>query len=172
MTVRRTIRTLLVLVIAAGVLSAVTPAVRADTAANERVLLSLINHARAARGLAPLHIQSALDKAALAHSREMLSRDYFSHSSASGASFGTRLIRAGYTRSGWSSWAVSECIGWGKGLSGTPQAIFRAWMNSSAHRPLLMGARWRDAGIGCATGTYKGMSGVLMYTVDLGRRIR
>jgi uncharacterized protein YkwD len=148
------------------------PAVAFDRAANETTLLRLINRARTTRHLAPLRIQWALDRAALSHSRDMLWHDYFSHSSANGTSFGTRLVRAGYKRGGYSSWSVSEVIGWGKGWRGTPQAVFKAWMNSKTHRQILLGRRWRDVGVGCARGNFCGMSGCVLYTVDLGRRTR
>ena len=44
-------------------------------------------------------------------------------------------------------------------------------MRSSGHRQVILTKRWRDVGIGCARGTYKGISGVVMYTVDFGRRV-
>ncbi len=100
------------------------------------------------------------------------SRDYFSHNSAGGATFAERLRAAGYKRSGYSSWAVGEVIGWGKGTAGTAQAIFKAWMGSSGHRAVILDKRWRDVGIGCAQGSFRGLSGALMYTVDFGRRAR
>ncbi len=53
-------------------------------------MLQLINHARTQRGLAPLHVHAALSRAALAHSRDMMRRHYFSHSSPGGASCGAR----------------------------------------------------------------------------------
>lgn len=148
------------------------PARALDRAANETAMLQLINKARTSRGLAPVRLQTALDQAALAHSREMLARDYVSHTSWSGVSMGTRLARAGYSRTGWSSWSVGEVIGWGKGALGTPQAVFSSWMKSSGHRAVILTARWRDVGIGCAGGSLGSVSGVAMYTVDFGRRVR
>ena len=44
-------------------------------------------------------------------------------------------------------------------------------MRSSGHRQIILTKRWRDVGLGCARGTYKGYSGVVMYTVDFGRRV-
>ncbi len=146
------------------------PASAFDRLANEHTLLQFINHARTTRHLAPLRIRPALDGAALAHSRQMLSRDYFSHSSANGTSFATRLYDAGYRHAGFSSWSVSEVIGWGEGRLGSPRAVFTAWMHSPTHRHIILGKRWRDAGVGCARGTFYGLSGCVMYTVDLGRR--
>lgn len=149
-----------------------SPACALDRAASEHALLQLINKARTSRSLAPLRLQAALDESAYAHSREMLARDYFSHDSWNGTGFGTRLLRAGYSRSGWSSWAVGENIGWGRGTASTPQAIFNAWMKSASHRSAILTARWRDVGIGCATGSLGSVTGAVMYTVDFGRRVR
>jgi uncharacterized protein YkwD len=161
---------MLALFVAAGV--AARPAVAFDRQANERTVLGLINLARTSRGLAPVHLQTALDRAALAHSRDMLSRDYFSHSAPGGTTFATRLRRAGYGIAGYRSWAVGEIIGWGQGSAGSPRAVFRSWMRSSAHRAVILDRRWRDVGAGCARGTFRGVSGSIMYTVDFGRRTR
>ena len=171
---RRTICLFLaILIVTAAVGVAVARPARAhDRAAVETELLRLVNKARTARDLATLKVQSALDGAAIAHSREMLSRDYFSHDSAAGTDYGARLRRAGYSRSGCSSWSVGEVIGWGTSSHGTPQTIFQGWMDSSVHRSVLLNKRWRDIGIGCAEGTFRGVEDTLMYTVDFGRRVR
>jgi uncharacterized protein YkwD len=148
------------------------PALAFDRAANEAKMLRLVNHARVSRGLATVKVVTTLDRAALNHSLDMLSRDYFSHSSLAGATVGTRAVRAGYSTTGCSQWTVGEVIAWGVSYRGTPESIFRGWMNSTAHRRIILGRSWRDVGIGCARGTFKGMSGVIMYTVDFGRRVR
>ncbi len=148
------------------------PATAHDRSAIEKAVLTLINKTRASRGLAAVRIQGSLDAAAIAHSRQMLSGDYFSHSSAGGTTYAERLRRAGYTRTGYSSWAVGEVIGWGKGTAGTAAAIVKAWMGSSGHRAVILDRRWRDVGIGCAEGTFRGLAGTRMYTVDFGRRTR
>ena len=161
---------IVVMLVSAAASVVAPPPARAGRAANEQALLQLINAARARRGLARLTLQPSLDAAARTHSGEMLRDGYFAHSSASGASYASRLLHAGYRRAGCSSWGVSEVIGWGKGVRGTPQAVLRAWLASPWHRPIILGARWRDVGVGCVRGTYQGRSGVLFYTVDLGRR--
>ena len=139
---------------------------------NATTMLKLINKARAARGLVQVRPLDVLCSAARAHSRGMLSADYFSHYSRSGESLASRLVRYGYSREGYSSWCVGEVIGWGKGIYGTPEAVFRAWMASSSHRTVILDRRWRDIGLGVALGTYRGLTNVYMYTVDFGRRIR
>jgi uncharacterized protein YkwD len=145
---------------------------RASTAATptEKRVLALVNHVRATHGLARLRIVSSLERASRAHSREMVGRDYFSHSSYSGTSFSTRLIRFGFSPAGYRSWAVGEDIAYGSGSRGTAAAIFRAWMRSPSHRAVILTARYRSVGVGRAAGTYKGTAGVVFFTLDCGVR--
>ena len=148
------------------------PALAFDHQANESAILKLVNHARTSRGLHALRSYGALHTAALSHSTDMIRHDYFGHSSLSGASVSARARHAGYSTGGWSRWTVGEVIAWGCGTRGTPRAIFKAWMHSSPHRSIILGKRWRDVGVGCARGTFKGIGGVAMYTVDVGRRVQ
>jgi uncharacterized protein YkwD len=148
------------------------PAVAFDRAANEAKVLRLLNHARTSRGLARLTVVTPLDRAALLHSRDMLARDYFSHSSLAGATVASRARRAGYSTSDCSQWTVGEVIAWGSSTSGSPKRASRSWMRSSAHRKTILSSRWRDVGVGCVRGTYRGFPGVVMYTVDFGRRVQ
>jgi uncharacterized protein YkwD len=138
----------------------------------ERTMLTLVNNARAARGLHRLTLRTSLCRAARSHSLSMLRLSYFSHSSASGETYAQRIRRYGYSRTGSSYWSVGEVIGWGAGSTyGSAKAIFKAWMRSTAHRTVIFTGRWRDVGIGRALGTYAGIAGVRMFTVDFGRRI-
>ena len=130
-------------------------------------MLKLINHARKSRGLAPVDSVASLDRAALLHSRDMIARDYLSHSSPGGATVAGRARSAGYPTSGS---LLGEVIALGSSYKGTPESIFKDWMKSSGHRQIILTKRWRDVGVGCARGTYKGYSGVVIYTVDFGRR--
>ena len=161
-----------VILVLAFVVVAAAPVIASERTANEASLFQFINQARTHRGLAPLRVHAALGSAALAHSRDMMDRDYFSHSSPSGATCAARVLRAGYSTSGYRSWAVAEVIGWGMDSAGTPSAVFDSWMRSASHRAIILGRRWRDVGIGCASGTFTGASGSWMYTVDVGRRSR
>jgi uncharacterized protein YkwD len=161
-----------VLIALIAALVGAVPALAFDRAANEATMLKLINHARKSRGLATVARAGTLDQAALAHSRDMLARDYFSHSSLNGATVAARARTAGYSTSGWSQWYVGEVIAWGASARGTPESVFKAWMRSSTHRQVILAKRWRDCGVGCARGTFKGTSGVVMYTIDFGRRVK
>jgi len=148
------------------------PALAFDRTGAQASMLQLINHARTGRGLHALRAHDALQEAALSHSADMLRCGYFAHSSLSGLSVGGRARRAGYDIGGWSRWTVGEVIAWGASVCGDPRAVFRAWMHSSCHRSIILGRRWRDVGVGCVSGTFKGMSDVALYTVDVGRRVR
>jgi uncharacterized protein YkwD len=159
-----------VVVMAALAISAPSPAMASQATSNESVLQRLIAGARAQRELPPLHVHAALTLAARGHSRDMMRRQYFSHSQPGGAGCGARARRGGYATSGCRSWAVSEVIGWGVGAVGTPEAVFSSWMLSPYHRAIILGRRWHDVGIGCVSGTFRGASGSWMYTVDVGRR--
>jgi uncharacterized protein YkwD len=150
----------------AFLLAGPAPALAFDHSASEATMLRLVNHARTSRGLHAVRIVSSLDKAALLHSRDMVGHDYFSHSSRGGATLAARARSAGYP----SGSALGEVIAYGSSFRGTPASIFKSWMRSSPHRQVILAARWRDVGIGCARGTYRGCSGVVMYTVDFGRR--
>lgn len=140
--------------------------------ANEKRVLTLHNKARKKRGLKALCVHPALTKAARAHSREMLDKDYISHRSFNGETVKERLERFGYTSDGYSYYAIGENMAWGCGSNGEPDRIFKWWMHSSDHRPNILKKKFRDVGIGVLTGSYKKCEKTTMYTVDFGTRRR
>lgn len=143
------------------------PALAFDHSVNEATMLRLINHARTSRGLAAVETIASLDRAALLHSRDMIAHDYFSHTSRDGSTLAGRARSEGYPTGGSS---LGEVIALGSSYKGTPESLFKGWMRSSGHRQIILTKRWRDVGLGCARGTYKGYSGVVIFTVDFGRR--
>ncbi len=149
---------------------ALTTAPTFTLSAKELLVMQLVNKERTSRGLAPVSYHVSLVKAARAHSAEMVHRHYFSHDSYNGDSFARRLIDYGYGQSGYSSWTAGECIAWGQGLLGTPQAIVGAWMKSAPHKAIILTARFREVGVGIHSGTY--MGGAFFFTLDFGQRSR
>jgi uncharacterized protein YkwD len=131
--------------------------------ANEKRIFGLHNATRVNNGLKPLCVDPRLTKAARSHSREMIEKDYFSHSSYNGESVGQRLKRFGYQRS-----VYSENIAGGSGTYGNPDSTFRRWMNSSGHKSNILDGKFRPVGVGTHTGSYKGTEDYTMYTVDFG----
>lgn len=135
----------------------------------ERATACLVNRERARRGLRRLTVSTRLSLAAARHSRDMARRDYFSHFSPAGTSFLSRIRRTGYLR-GARSWSAGENIAWGSGGYGSPRAIVRSWMRSSAHRANILG-RFRNLGIGIVRGTpSRAYGGGATYTNTFGRR--
>ena len=132
----------------------------------EKTMLGLHNRTRANRGLPRLCIHPKLQKAARAHSVDMIRRDYFSHYT-KGRNEGPceRLRRYGYR------WRLcGENIAWGSGSKGSPNSRFQAWMNSPGHRANILKKGFREVGIGAARGTFQRYSNATMWTVDFGDR--
>ncbi|MGF1472998.1 MAG: CAP domain-containing protein [Rubrobacteraceae bacterium] len=124
------------------------------------------NQIRRERNLKPYCVDPNLQKAARAHTNDMLERGYFSHTTrGTGERPGARIERYGYD---WRSYG--ENIAWGSGPLGEPPRIMRAWMNSSGHRANILDGGMTEIGIGAATGTYRGYDDATMYTVDFGRK--
>jgi uncharacterized protein YkwD len=135
-------------------------------AASEKRMLSLHNRERAERGKRRLCVHPKLQKAARAHSRDMIQRDYFSHTTKGrNENECERIRRYGYR---WS--ACGENIGWGTGARGSADRIFNTWMKSAGHRSNILDGRFREVGIGAARGNFQGFDNATMWTVDFGRR--
>lgn len=133
---------------------------------NEKRMLDLHNQKRKSKGLRTLCVHPALQRAAEKHSQDMIDRDYFSHNTkGSGTTFDQRIRREGYRYR-----MAGENIAGGSGSLGTPDRIFKSWMNSSGHRKNILTRGYREIGIGAATGRYKSYSGWTMWTADFGTR--
>ncbi len=175
---KKSLLVLLAAVVLAAAFAVVLPssARAADTVANERTMIRLINEERVARGLPALRVHRALAKASRSHAKDMLKYGYLSHNSRDGSSFVQRLQRFGYARKGYKYWSAGEVVGWGQGAFGTPEASIRKWMSSPKHRATILDKRWRDIGVGCAAGTFKVKQqeypNAVLYTVDFGCRRR
>ena len=129
--------------------------------ADEKRTLARHNSARAQRNLKPLCVHPALQKAARAHSEDMIDKDYFSHDTKGRREDACQRVRRYNYR-----W---QTCGENIGYNSSPDAMFNAWMNSSGHRSNILSKRFREVGIGAHTGSYKGYK-TTMYTVDFGAR--
>ncbi len=132
--------------------------------AKEKRSFVLHNNVRRNNNLRPFCVHPKLQKAARAHSKDMIARDYFSHyTKGRNEGPGQRIRRYGY------NWQIcAENIAGGSGNRGAPGPIFRGWMNSDAHRRNILNGKLYQIGIGTYTGNYKGTSGYTMYTADFG----
>jgi uncharacterized protein YkwD len=130
----------------------------------------LLNRERAQRGLPALRENGLLAAAALEHSRDMVQRRYFEHTSPDGRSVGDRLRAIGYSRG--VSASAGENIAYGFGADSTPAAIVQIWMESPGHRADILRPAFTEIGIGIATGapapSSQEQADSATYTTDFG----
>ena len=138
----------------------------------ETGVVAEINVLRRRHGLAPVRISRPLTAAAHSHSQAMTARGFFSHDSANGAPFWQRIQRH-YGSRGYQSWAVGENLAWASPSIDAAQTM-RMWLNSPAHRRVLLTAKWREVGLAAVTaqaapGAFGGLQ-VTVITADFGVR--
>jgi uncharacterized protein YkwD len=128
-----------------------TPPPARDAVAISRRVLELTNEARAhARrcgwtsyaAAPPLTLNTALDSAALEHSRDMANHNYFDHTGSDGSSPADRITRAGYR---WRM--VGENLA--SGMTTAEEAV-AGWVKSPHHCANLMTARFSEMGLAFA----------------------
>ena len=126
--------------------------------ADEKRMLDLHNERRRSQDLRRLCVHPALQRAARDHSQDMIRRDFFEH-----GNVGKRLKRHGYN---WSTYGENILADPG---SPSPSPSFDDWMDSDSHRGHILSRRFKEVGIGLATGTHKGERKT-MWTADFGSR--
>jgi uncharacterized protein YkwD len=140
--------------------SLLAAAALASPTAGERELLTEMNRVRAAHGVPTLRVDTRLERAARAHSRDMLRRSYFAH-----GEFARRMASFGARGP-----AVGENLGWGVGASGTARAIVAAWLGSPPHRANLLRPGFRRIGVGRLVGSFAGYGDAAVVTADFAGR--
>lgn len=118
---------------------------------NKTVLLQLVNNVRQAgctcgsTVMPPVPAVTWNDQlavAALNHSMDMYSNDYFSHTGLAGTSAGDRIIAAGYT---WKAYGENIARGYS-----SEQAVMDGWLKSETHCKNIMGSLFKEMGAGRA----------------------
>lgn len=136
-----------------------------------RATLCALNAERRSHGLRPLRVSRTLSGAARRHSRDMVLKQYFAHTTPEGSTFVKRIRRTGYLRSR-RHWIVGEDLAWGPGRWGSPAGVVRAWMHSPGHRRVILTPLFREVGIGLAWGAPQPFAERAMtYTSDFGVRL-
>jgi uncharacterized protein YkwD len=172
---RRRLVSLLCVATALGAAGATAAPQRSEHHAGiAQLLVEDINAVRAEHGLAPVHPAPSLRLAALAHTRAQAELGAFTHDSADGSSFADRIARF-YGQRGFSRWSVGETLLFGS-VEISPEGALRAWLESPAHRKILLQPSWRDIGIVAlvvkqAPGEFGGRD-VVVVTSDFGMRSR
>jgi uncharacterized protein YkwD len=110
--------------------------IRGPADVQEQAMLCLVDFARRAAGLSSaLAVESLMTSADL-KSRDILACDEFDHY-ACGRNFSHWIHASGYTAV--PCWRVGETIAYGRGVHGSPRAMFIAWMRSPSHRGVILG---------------------------------
>jgi len=135
------------------------PATAAPTRAERSVLVE-VNRVRASHGLRALRIDPTLERAARAHSRDMIRRGYFAH-----GDFIRRLMSFGVRGP-----KVGENLGWGLGSTASARVIVASWLASPAHRTNVLRGGFNRIGVGRVVGTFSGHSGAAVVTADFAGR--
>jgi uncharacterized protein YkwD len=117
-----------------------------------RAIRCLVNGQRAAHGLAPLRPSRQLRVAAEGHGADMVGHRFFAHVSPFAGAITARARRSGYLTPVADDYALGEDIAWGEGELATPTAIVTAWMNSPAHRAVILDREFQDMGVGVIAG--------------------
>ena len=132
------------------------PESTSQVAAVEASVINLTNAQRVANGCGAMHTDNRLTAAALAHSTDMVTHNFFSHTGSDGSDFVTREARAGYSA------ASAENIAWGWS---TAEIVVREWMNSPGHRANILNC----GNVAVGVGLVKKADGTPYWTQDFGR---
>jgi uncharacterized protein YkwD len=137
--------------------------------------LCLVNQERAGHGLLPLQGNGQLEQAAVGHSDEMVSRDYFAHVAPDGLTPLGRVQATGYIPNQQVGYVVGENIAWGTLQLATPRAIVAAWVASPEHLANILDSDYRDTAIGvdpAAPPSLAGGAAGAVYTQEFGVILR
>jgi len=128
------------------------------SSASEQQLIALTNQSRANAGRRALRVDSALTSIARYRSKDMIDRNYFSHSIPPTG----KQVFAVMTERGYCYNLAGENIGWNTYPDDVATAqIHQMFMNSPSHRENILGSAWDVIGVGA----YKGADGKKMWTV-------
>jgi uncharacterized protein YkwD len=150
--------------IAVAALSAVLALAPAASAgprlnATEREVIQRLNDVRAQHGLGALRPARSLSRAADRHSRDMLVRDFFDHLSSDGTPFDQRVRR--FARAS----MVGETLASLPDRYGGAATVVEIWMNSPAHRAIVLHPRLTRVGVARRWGTL-GSTRMAVVTAD------
>jgi uncharacterized protein YkwD len=123
---------------------------------SELRLVRSINQVRRAHLAPPLRLDMRLERAAHAHSRDMLAHNYFGH-----GQFTARLRRFGVL-----SPLLGENLAWSSGASVDPGTIVQMWMDSPEHRQIMLLRGFHRIGLGMPVGPFAGYPAAVVLTAD------
>ncbi len=120
----------------------------AGSAVNKTILLQMVNKVRQNGcqcgdtyypATAPLVWNDKLEQAAQKHSRDMLSKKFFSHTAPDGTDGGTRIRQAGYN---WRAFGENIAFNYP-----SEQAVIDGWIKSTGHCKNIMNKDFKEMAV-------------------------
>ena len=108
----------------------------------------------------PLTWSTLLTQAATAHSQDMVTNNFFSHTGSSGSTESTRVDATGYA---WNALGENIAAGYG-----TVNTVMDGWMASDGHCANIMNPNFTQIGMACIQGT-SANTYPTYWTLDLAR---
>ena len=112
------------------------------------VLLTLTNQRRSNFGISNLKENSKLNKAAYLKAKDMITYDYFAHTSPSGKNPWYWLDKANYNYQYAGENLAIDFV--------ESEELFQAWYSSSTHKANIINPRFQDVGMAIVSGEFKG----------------
>jgi uncharacterized protein YkwD len=109
----------------------------------EQQVIDLINHRRREHGCPAVSTSPELSSAAMRHSLDIATNNFFSHTGSDGSTFVNRAKDAKYVY-----WPSGEILAAGYT---TPSAVVNGWMKSDGHRNIILTCANDDIGISLQT---------------------
>ena len=110
----------------------------------------------------PVAWSDKLAMAAYHHSRDMVRKNFLSHTGSNGSSAGQRISRQGYA---WRTYGENIAAG-----NPTVPSVIRGWLESERHCRNLMNPAFTEIGAGYVIGPYGGNPAARFWTFDLADR--
>ncbi|NTU69462.1 hypothetical protein HGB13_01350 [bacterium] len=139
---------IIIIFFSAGVILPVFSDIANASGITETNIFNLTNAQRSKYGMANVAWNYKLANAARSKGHDMINRDYFSHNTPDGKTPWTFILSAGY-----------NYIYAGENLAmnySVAEDVMNAWMNSGGHRANILGANYKELGVGVVTGEYQG----------------
>jgi uncharacterized protein YkwD len=140
--------------------------------AARRATLCAINVERVRHGVSILHTTPELRESAKSYARNMVSKNFFAHTTPGGRTLLDR-VRDTHYLDGCRLWELGENIGWAEHDLATPASMVQAWLSSPKHRRILLSSRFEQVGIGVAFGApvpITAATTAATYAIDFGVR--
>ena len=125
-----------------------------------RTLVAAVNRTRRTHGLRPLAYSGALANAATEHAKALATAGMFTHDWPTTGRLFSSWVRSFYPARGYRAWSAGENLLWASPGFTSASAV-QQWLDSPAHRRVLLKKGWRELGIGvvsavAAPGAYGG----------------